>query len=144
MNIYIGKENLPKDAKFLFDVEQFFPQVLIADCEFNREVIRVIDGGEYVSTTMFKDRFGGGLRKSCLSTSCKTLITLYQCPDIIVNCAEIGVNALDYVVKCPNANAYFPNSDFDIQTKLTCTVFVNGKECKDLLTLNNTIMECGV
>lgn len=100
MNIYIGKENLPKDAKFLFNVEQFFPQVLIADCEFNREVIRVIDGSEYVSTTMFKDRFGGGLRKSCLSTSCKILITLYQCPDIIVNCAEIGVNALDYVVKC--------------------------------------------
>lgn len=144
MNIYIGKENLPKDAKFIFDVEQFFPQVLIVDCEFNREVINAIDGGEYVSTTMFKDRFGRGLYKDCLSTSCKILIVLNQCPDIVVNCLGIGVNALDYIVKSTNANAFFSDNDFDIQAKPTCSVFVNGKECEDLLDINDTIFECGV
>lgn len=144
MNIYIGKENLPKDAKFLFDVEQFFPQVLIADCEFNREVINAIDDGEYVSTTMFKDRFGRGLYKDCLSTSCKILIVLNQYPDIVVNCLGIGVNALDYIVKSPNANAFFSDNDFDIQAKPTCSVFVNGKECEDLLDINDTIFECEV
>ena len=144
MNIYIGKENLPKDAKFIFDVEQFFPQVLIRDCEFNREVIRAIDKGEYVSHTLFNDRFGRGLYSKCFSPRHQILILLNQRPDIVVNCAEIGSNALDYIVKCPNGNAFFPNNDFDIQSNPTCNVSVNGKECGSLLALNGAILECGV
>ena len=144
MNIYIGKENLPKDAKLIFDVERFFPQVLIRDCEFNREVIRTIDRGEYVSPTLFNDRFGRGLHSKCLSTSSKILILLNQRPDVVINCAEIGRNALDYIVKCHNGNAFFPNNDFDIQAIPTCSVSVNGKECGSLSELNDAILECGV
>lgn len=72
------------------------------------------------------------------------MIILNQCPDVIANCSEIGRNALDYVIKCPTANAFFDDNGFDFQSEPIGVVYVNGVECNDSEEVNDAISQYGV
>ena len=49
LNIYIGRENIPKDKILVYDVEDYFGTVKVKDTLINREIIEIIEQGEYIS-----------------------------------------------------------------------------------------------
>lgn len=65
-----------KKYKYYKDVEVLFNQVELVDTPEVREILRLIEKAEYVSNTMFRDRFGGQLYTSSLSMGCKAAIAV--------------------------------------------------------------------
>lgn len=139
ISIYVGKDNLPKDKEFIFDAESYFVLNRMIDCEFTREVLRKIEKGEFVDNETFKDRLGRGLFLECLSTSSKILILLNQNPDLVINCCELGLNAVDMIMQIKDCNVYFENDRIDFQSEKLYDVFVNGYRCEDIDEVNNRI-----
>ena len=100
LNIYIGRENIPKDKILVYDVEDYFGTVKVKDTLINREIIEIIEQGEYIDEETFKDKFGRFLFIDCLSTSSKILICQSQEPEkYIFNAMELGVNAQPLALK---------------------------------------------
>lgn len=135
LNIYIGKEYIPKDKILIYDVEDYFGMVRIKDNLANREIIEKIELGSYVDEETFKDKFGRVLFADCLSTSSKILICQNQEADkYIFNASELGVNAQPLALK-NSGNLFWKQIN-----ELPCAVgvsddiriCVNGKCCSSL------------
>ncbi len=47
LNIYMGKENIPKDKEFVYDVEAFWSQVGIPDNRGSRYILNNFEYVEY-------------------------------------------------------------------------------------------------
>lgn len=135
LNIYIGKEQIPKDKILIYDIEDYFGTVRIKDDLNNREIIEKIELGHYIDEETFKDKFGRNLFADCLSTSSKILICQNQEPDkYIFNASELGVNAHPLALK-NSGNLYWGQIN-----ELPCTVgvpkdteiYLNGEKCNCL------------
>ncbi|MBR1455091.1 MAG: DUF4869 domain-containing protein [Lachnospiraceae bacterium] len=93
-------DKIPKDRKFIFDVETYF------DCMLNNlkntkdfdNVVKTIDNAKVLSknsrTCVIETPFGSTAAEN-LSTGCKSLIIALANPDIVVNFNEVGGNVLD-------------------------------------------------
>lgn len=105
--IYVGKNNLPKNKKFIFDVEAEFFRYGIKDCRLSKEIIKEIDNGKYINESTFLDRFGVSLYTDYLSTSSKALLLLISCKDKVLNFDEVGDNAIKYALTHFNSGNIF-------------------------------------
>lgn len=88
-----------KKYKYYKDVEVLFNQVELVDTPEVREILRLIEKAEYVSSTMFRDRFGGQLYTSSLSMGCKAAIAvlLGDWSDWI-SLIEVGTDAMSVIL----------------------------------------------
>ena len=107
LNIYIGKENLPADKKFINDVEAVFLNVDMYGSIFQKNVIEVIDKGRYLDKSKYIDRFGNHLYLSDLSTGSKALLLTEAFPDMIINFDEVGLNAISLLSGIGEGNIFF-------------------------------------
>lgn len=135
IRIYTGN-NRPTNLEFVFDVDSYCNGLRIRDNELNRKILTEVEKGSYLSEDIFTDRFGRGLYVSCLSTSSKILITLNQNSNVLINCSEIGLNALDLILECSNCNVYFNYNCLEFKSELRQEVYVNDVLCKDVDELN--------
>lgn len=49
INLYIGKENLPKGRKFIFNVEPYFYNVPLTGTRVQREAICLVERGSILT-----------------------------------------------------------------------------------------------
>lgn len=87
-----------------------------------KEIIRAIDGVEYLGNGQIVMKFGPkpvqkqgittvptvGVQK--LSTGCKTALNVYFCPDKIFTIAECGANAVELILAGSQGNIYTPEA----------------------------------
>lgn len=98
------------EKEVIRDNEDYFKAfTVITDCEFVRNVLRVIEKAKYLNDVRFIDRFDVGVYFSNLSTGCKTIFNIYYHPDKIFSCIECGYNALDVIFKMQNGRIYLPD-----------------------------------
>lgn len=80
------------------DVEFEFKGIEITGTNTDRNIIKYIEDGEYLSKTAFIDRFGAKCYYDCMSTGCKAALLVANRPDKVVNCIECGSNALEAII----------------------------------------------
>lgn len=109
LKFYVGEENIPKDKRFVNDIESFFMlQCKLENNEATRRVMKIIDKAEYNDTTKFNDRFGVTLYKDYLSTGTKIVLAVMQYPNIIFRGSELGDNAYMLLAELSEGNIFFP------------------------------------
>lgn len=95
--LFYGQQELGDN--FEFDAEDLFMRTRLTGCEYDREVIKRLEQGEYLDNGGFIDRFGYKLPRMFLSTGAQILLSVYHNPDKIVNGVELGHNALYRLVQ---------------------------------------------
>lgn len=136
LEFYIGKENLPKDIPFIYDVESAFPFVIIRGSDFQKRVISEIDNGSYNNNKTFIDRFGLPLRYDCLSTGSKAILLLDSKKDAIINMTECGDNVLGLLEYIEDGKLFFSDRSFEIPFNKDYGVVCNGKRLKGVSQIN--------
>lgn len=142
LNIYIGKDCLPKDKELIMDNEAYFSFSDMSKTDFIERVLREIEKGTYLDERTFLDRFNTKVYCSCLSTGSKTLINISTQPDKIFYGGEMGENARTLIMYIKEGNVYF---DDDFQG--ICepdeypyeVVKVNGIECNGVYQMQEII-----
>ena len=99
LELYFREDNPKLVSSIIRDVEFEFGRVEIKDTPEIRELIKTIEGGEYVDSTKFIDRFGFTLSTMDLSTGCKAAILVALFPNKVVDFIECGVNAFNAAVE---------------------------------------------
>lgn len=126
VNIYLGQENLPKDKKFVFDVESAIYLVNVEGTAFQRKVLMEIEQGSYGDSRRWVDRFGSTLYYSDMSTGAKILFEL-DALDMVINCVEIGNNALGLIQYIEDCHVYLDSNDIIVPYNLCdIKIKVNG------------------
>lgn len=92
---------------FLFDVNSIFVDIEIKDTKFNREIIKTIDGGTFLSGTHFLDKFGAKIPLNFISTTSKILLGV-QYESRVVNGMELGINGGNLLIREPRGRIYLP------------------------------------
>lgn len=137
INLYIGKENLPKDKHFIFDVEPYFCNVVLTGTFVQREAIRLLDKGGYLDPQYFMDRFYDKTSVNALSTSAKAIIELEGLPNCIVNCSECGDSALELISIIPNCNAFLEEWTVGLPWLQDSPITCNGHYWERISLLND-------
>jgi hypothetical protein len=116
--------------------------VTIGDSEFEKNVIRTIDGAEYINKNVFKSRFEeyGNLDKLHLSTGSKTALNIYQNPNICFDVCECGNNVLSLIVKLNAGNILWENPILIYDGDEICDIAMEGKNYNNIYDfLKNTM-----
>ncbi len=108
--LYIGKENLPKDKKFIFDVEELVPSIRLYDDPWVKEVLKESEEATRDSDETFRDRFGRGLWYVYLSTNTKIILTSGLLQDYVVNGIEMGYRGFQTLCEIGRGHIYLPNN----------------------------------
>ena len=137
LNIYVGKENLPKNIIFVFDVEAAFPLVSVTGDELQRKVLSDVEKGTYLNSKRFVDRFGGQLYYSDMSTGSKAVMAVAALTDKIINCDECGENALRLMSLIDEGNIYLSQRSIGLPWCRDCKVSYNGKVFERISLLND-------
>lgn len=116
-NIYIGKNNIPSELKFLYDPESVTLMIDLEHSNMSRDIVKSIDKGEVIGRNVFKDRFGIGMYSEALSTTSKILLLLEQ-TDLLINANELGDNGLHYLNRMCLGNVYFDNALRNIEPEV--------------------------
>lgn len=104
LNIYV--DGIP-ETEMIMDVEAEFLKVRLSGTREERELISVIEKGEYNDDKSFIDRFGYKLYLSELSTGCKAALCVISFPDKVINLHECGFNARDTIINyCSRGNIF--------------------------------------
>lgn len=61
LSIYIGKENMPNNMKFVYDPESVTSTIDLLYNDVCADIVSHIDKGKVINSTVFKDRFGIGI-----------------------------------------------------------------------------------
>lgn len=142
LNIYIGEQNIPKDLKFIFDVDKFcFGGKLRVGDAVTDSILSDIEQARVLSEYVFEDRFGYGLYVNNLSTGTKAILSAYYYPDYLINLSEAGANVVDLLPTLDSANVYFNGSHIEF-SDMNKPISLNGVEYTDLEELNYAIQEC--
>jgi hypothetical protein len=136
LTIYVEPDKMPKDKKFIFDVDEFFGICKLRNDAFTNRVLTELEQARYCDKDTFCDRFNRVLYKNCLSTSSKILLATYYYPDMIFNAVELGSDGYELLLNIENGNVLFP----DRLAKLCYTqikdVVVDGHKCNDVTSAN--------
>ena len=97
LNIFIGDKDIPNKELIIKDIEAFTPIIMLTDCAFVKSVIEDIEEGKYFDTRLFTDRTGGNLFGCNMSTTSKLLVSIYNHPELIFLCDELGENGLSFL-----------------------------------------------
>ena len=144
LHIYKGRENLPKDMEYIYDIDAFFVGVKLPDCEFVRKVLREIEKAEYVDEVTYKDRVGRYLYNSTLSSGSKILLAMYLYPSIIFNGIEMGGNCWDYMLSCTKSHVDITYVEVEFGLDLKEPVTLNGESFMSTYRLNEAISDMEV
>lgn len=139
INIYIGKENLPKGVKVIYNPDSVLLAVPFTGSDFQKFIIKEVDKGEYVDSSQFKDRFGVNLYLTSLSTGSKAMLELDAFPDKVVCCDEVGDNAFRYVSRLKSCNVFFSKRCRGIHFESNVPVYLNGEYVKSEGILNSLL-----
>jgi hypothetical protein len=123
LNIYNNLNDLPAGMKYIKCNDAFFDsEGIICDDMFSMEILRDIDGAEYVDNYTFKSRYDnfGNLDKIHLSTGAKTALNIYHNPNICFDVCECGNNVLCKILKI---------SDGNILWKMPVLLYRGDSEC---------------
>lgn len=135
---------LESTEKEQFIVDDIFSKTIISGTEFEKNIIRTVDKGEYLNNTHFIDRFGTKLSRYDLSTGCQVALSVLNNPDICIDTLECGINAIAAIVAyCNNGNILILDNDATIPRVLyhngEIDVMLEGKHFKTLHDLNEYI-----
>ncbi len=137
LNIYTSMDSLPKDRKFIFDVDPVINAVKITGNEFQRMVIERIEKGSYHNNAMFKDRFGGLLYYNSMSIGSKALFVVEYYSDWVINCTECGENALRLLSYLKEGNIFISNRMNPLPWDVDYPVTFNGRVWERVSLLND-------
>lgn len=142
LEMYIGKENLPKDRKFIYDVEAAFNLIdKIKEDEEVAKVLACVENAKYVDEKTFCDKFGRNLYYDCLSTGSKALLLIKAFPDCIVNFMEAGYNTWNCLDTFKESKVYFPCvNGYDLQEDRD-DLMLNGKRYYSTQDFNQALEE---
>lgn len=84
--------------KIVRNVEEQFAKIRLTGREIERRIISKIEQGTYNDEYSFIDRFGYKLYNTELSTGCKAALCVVNCPDLIIDLIECGMNARDIII----------------------------------------------
>lgn len=126
ISIYLGEENLPTNKKFIYDPAPLINVKAVPDTLFVRRVLAEVELGDYYNEQLFTTRFGGQLFYRDLSSGSKLLLLLSLYPDYVLNCAEMGDNALAYISLLDECNVFFPIFGRDVRWLRDVPVCLNG------------------
>ncbi len=135
INLYIGKENLPKDKHFIFDVDSAISLVNCSGTLFQRKVLEIVEKGSYYDSKVFTDRFGYNLYYDCMSSGSKALFELEGLDDV-VNCDECGPNALKMVSLLKTCDFYLSFRQIELPYYYDAPIVCNGRYYESISTLN--------
>lgn len=97
------------ELKIVENVEAIFATTRLTGCKYDKDMVELIEQGEYLDHTRYKDRFGCTLYFSDASTGLKVALAVYHNPQVIVNGVEIGMEAFYHVVThCKEGYILFP------------------------------------
>lgn len=139
LHIYIGKENLPKDMFLIIDADAAFGLVDMSGTDFQKRVIRGIDGGSYGDQSTFVDRFGRSLYYTHMSTGAKALCLLESTRDKIVNFSECGENALRLLSYLDEGHIYLDGRESALPWDVDYAVVCNGRHWDRVSLLNDML-----
>ena len=96
------EDNFEDDNDIIVDVHKAFMQTKLTGTKEEREIIRVIEEGEYLDSMSFKDRFGFKLPIEDLSSGSKAALCTLNFPDKEIDTRECGLNALGAIISICN------------------------------------------
>jgi hypothetical protein len=135
LNIYTDIDDIPEKMRYIKCNDAFFDaEGIIGEDIFCREVLRDIDGAEYVDNYTFKSRFDnfGNLDKIHLSTGSKTALNIYQNPNICFDVCECGNNVLCKILKIINGNILWKTQVVLYRGNPDCDIMFNGVNYKSI------------
>lgn len=87
-----------EDNNVVRDVEEQFAKIKLTGSQIERELISKIERATYNDEYSFIDRFGFKLYNTELSTGCKAALCVVNCPELIIDLIECGMNARDLII----------------------------------------------
>lgn len=87
-----------ENDKVIRDVEEQFAKIKLTGSKIERELINKIEKATYNDEYSYIDRFGYKLYNTELSTGCKVALCVVNCPELIIDLIECGVNARDIII----------------------------------------------
>lgn len=80
------------------NVEEQFAKIKLTGSEIEKKLISAIEKGTYNDKYSFIDRFGYKLYNTELSTGCKAALCVVNCPELVIDLIECGLNARDLII----------------------------------------------
>lgn len=130
LNVYIGRENLPSDKRFIRNPLPLASDLNLLLNSFAKEVLLEIEQATPQSHNTYIDRFGRGLYSTTLSTSTIILLAVNQLTDYVINGDELGSNAFNILCRANAGSIYFSDGIRDIEN-ITTPFVLNGKICQN-------------
>ena len=84
------------------DVVSAFSKISLHDDPMENLILKKVDKASYCDSRHFYDRNGSKTDVFFLSTGAKAALLVYHFPDTVVNCIEMGSNALSTLFKVSN------------------------------------------
>lgn len=137
LHLYVGKENLPKDMYFVFNIDGIISMVPMTGTETQKLILEKVEQAEYYNDVMFKDRFGGCLYYTSLSTGSKALLALDYIKDKVLNFTECGENALRVLSYINDGHIFLENRSIALPWDVDYPIIYNGKEYSKVSILND-------
>jgi hypothetical protein len=130
LSVYLTREEVPNNIKIIDSNDAYFNgYTVIGNSDFENNVLSTIDKAKRTSELTFIGRTEklGNLNKSCLSTGTKTLLNIYNNPDVCFNVDECGDNALEFLCDLNRGNILweFPYINFE-RDKEDCCIICRG------------------
>ena len=135
------------DEQSNIDINKEFHKLIIDDRPVVHKILNKLEQGKYHSPYDFYDRFGCLLDISCLSSGAKAaFVTLFN-PEMEINLAECGYNAIGMILNFLRDGHVVVHSDICLasvyydESDRACDVALDGYRFTDIARLNEYIRE---
>ncbi len=131
----------PETLPIIQDVEYAFSRLVELEYPFNdkdRKLVDIIERGELLDGTRFRDRFGYELPVSALSTGCKAAIVTNHLPDRLIDLRECGKQSRSAIIAVCEEGNVIMDPDNGIEDCTNCCgiqVSVEGQTFTDMSDL---------
>lgn len=125
----------------MLDVEKAFETVVLSGTFEEKQLIKLIESGEYLDNTSFIDRFGHKLYLSELSTGCKAGLCVNYFKNRVISLKECGLNARDVIINVLKDGGVLLEDNYITYVKYcdSIAVEVDGHLFTDIDRLNKYI-----
>lgn len=114
-NVYVKGIDDPKSENVISDIESAFGKVTLCGDPKERLILEMVDSGSYCDSKYFYDRNGAKTSVVFLSSGAKAALLVYHFPQSVINCIEMGSNALSVLFKVSNTgNIIIANQNYYI------------------------------
>lgn len=136
LNVYVKKEEIPKELELVDYNDVFFINVYLKNDEVTNKILKEIDKSKYASKYTFTGRTPemGNLNKECLSTGCKTILNAYYCYNepYCFDFIECGYNVQELIYLLKDGNIYIKYPTFSYSSENhSCDIVYKGKKYTD-------------